>query len=155
MTASQRRLGGSARDVLYAGPSMDRDDVVFYAKLCARLAQRHTDREGALDCHGLDNDGFDALERRAVDAMASEPPSGPLRAAFLQAFLEARTTLGRGPVSDDDSESTTRWPAISAHPLDALDTTDGSDDDDLAAGKLLDVMETLHSPGNKSRSSSG
>jgi hypothetical protein len=134
---------------------MDRDDVVFYAKLSARLAQRHTDREGALDCHGLDNDTFDALERTVVDALAAEPPSGPLRAAFVQAYVEARTTLGRGPVSDDDSESTARWPQISAHPLDALDTTDGSDDDELGASKLLEVMETLHSPGNKSRSSSG
>lgn len=134
---------------------MERDEVVFYAKLCARLAQRHTDREGALDCHGLDNDAFDALERRIVDALTAEPPHGPLRATFVQAYVEARTTLGHGPLIDDDSESTTRWPRISTHTIDTLDTTDGSDDGELDGAKLLEVMETLHSPGNKSRSSSG
>jgi hypothetical protein len=71
-------------------------DVTEYATLAAILADPACDRERVLASRGLDEDAWNALDRRWQDrlALAMEEESDgipPLIAAFAEAFERART----------------------------------------------------------------
>jgi hypothetical protein len=72
-------------------------DVTEYATLAAILADPACDRERVLASRGLDEDAWNALDRRWQDrlalAMEEEESDGipPLIAAFAEAFERART----------------------------------------------------------------
>lgn len=145
-------------------------DAAAYAAIVARLAHRFADRAGVLDVRGLDEDGFQRLEREVLGRVQRAAASGDTaRLAELgQALLSARIAL----LGQDDEDPVE--PLTVSAPTSGGDTTpwdvgeDGLaraasfDDTPSSSGPtqqtappqleppavdVLDLMETLHSKG--------
>jgi len=102
-------------------------DVAEYAELAATLADPSCDRDAALAAHGLDEEGWAALDGhfqdrlgRAMDAAEEGVP--PLIAAYAEAFARARAAQSRGRpvISLDRFADATREIQVRGDPLPAL-----------------------------------
>ncbi|HZO13207.1 MAG TPA: hypothetical protein VFB62_08105 [Polyangiaceae bacterium] len=75
------------------------DDVRAYARLAAQLATADTHRDELLAAHGLDDDGWDALEEEWMERLseAEEGANGDgvpeLLTAYAEAFAAAHAEL--------------------------------------------------------------
>jgi hypothetical protein len=102
-------------------------DVAEYAALAAALAEPTADRERVLASHGLDEQGWAALDEHFQDRLGramSDDADGlpPLVAAYADAFARARAALAqdRGVISIERFADATREIRRRGDPLPAL-----------------------------------
>lgn len=130
-------------------------DLQTYARILARLAHRFADRSAVLEIRGLDEMGFDALERRAMSYLSAATSRGDatLSAAFASELLAARRALTvvdvdpptAGPATIERADNSPLT-VLTPTPHDPLfDATATEQDDGEEEVDVLDLMETLHS----------
>jgi hypothetical protein len=101
-------------------------DVAEYAALAAALAEPTADRAAVLGSHGLDEEGWAALDEHFQDrlgrAMNDADGLPPLVAAYAEAFARARAAIAedRGVISIERFADATREIRRRGEPLPAL-----------------------------------
>jgi len=138
-------------------PSGCSADAQVYARILARLAHRFVDRSAIFELRGLDELGFDALERRVTSELVAATRSGnyELLAAFGQELISARLALITldpdpptvGPVTLERSTVV----QASAGDRDRFFEATATEDASHHEVDVLDLMETLHSTAGGNR----